>query len=57
MKDDITYCASDCQCINCFRNKANITDQSILHSWMRKEDVEECPFNSKDIQMEETENG
>ena len=46
--DDITYCASDCECINCYHNKANITNYDALHSWMRKEEIEDCPFNSED---------
>jgi hypothetical protein len=43
--DDITYCASDCECINCKRNKANIKDHSVLHSWCIPEEIPDCPLN------------
>lgn len=50
--DDITYCASNCECINCYRNKANIMNHNVLHSWMRKEDIEDCPFNNEPFNNE-----
>ena len=43
MKDDITYCASDCESINCKRNKANITDWNILHSFAVPKEIPDCP--------------
>ena len=44
MKDDITFCASDCEYVNCIRNKANIKDYSVLHSWCLPEDIQDCPL-------------
>ena len=46
MTDDITYCASDCKHVNCKRNKANIKDHSVLHSWCRPEDLLDCPLEN-----------
>ena len=43
MKDDITYCASDCERINCKRNRANITNWNVLHSWALPKDLPDCP--------------
>ena len=44
--DDITYCASDCKHINCIRNKANIRNHNVLHSWCRPEDIPDCIIKS-----------
>ena len=44
MIDDITYCASDCETINCIRNKVNIKDNSVLHSWCSPEGIPDCPL-------------
>ena len=44
MMDDITYCASDCECINCPMNKANIKDPNVLHSWATPEAQPFCPM-------------
>ena len=32
------------RCENCKRNKANIKDHSILHSWCIPEDIPDCPI-------------
>ena len=46
--NDIAYCTEDnCRITNCIRNHENITDHGILHQWVNKEDVPECPFNQK----------
>lgn len=45
---DIAYCASDCDNINCKRNKANIKDPNELHMWCRPEDVHDCPRYESD---------
>lgn len=42
--DDITYCTADCGCINCKRNKENISNHRVLHSWCRPEDLPDCPL-------------
>jgi len=42
--DDITFCASDCERVNCFRNKANIRDHGRLHSWCTPEMIPDCPL-------------
>ena len=47
--EDITFCASDCERINCKRNKANIKDHSKLHSWCRPEDILDCPLKEIEI--------
>ena len=46
--NDIAYCTEDnCRSINCIRNQKNITDHGVLHQWVNKEEVPECPFNQK----------
>lgn len=47
MTDDITYCAAECECWNCIRNRVNIRDPGRLHSWMRAEDVPDCPLRDE----------
>ena len=42
--DDITYCASTCGVINCIRNRINIKNHNVLHSWCRPEDIPDCPL-------------
>ncbi len=51
--DDITYCASDCECINCIRNKANIRDHNVLHSWCIPEEMPDCPLGKSLFDMGE----
>ncbi len=46
--NNIAYCTEDsCQILNCIRNQKNITDYGVLHQWVNKEEVPECPFNRK----------
>lgn len=48
MMNDIAFCTKElCPFINCIRNQLNIKDYGIMHSWINKEDIPECPFNKK----------
>ena len=47
MTDDITFCATKCNCINCFRHPSNIKNPSIPHSFAYLKDTEDCPMNGK----------
>ena len=55
MTDDISYCASDCECINCIRNKANIRNPNILYSWSLPEEIPDCPLRIlRELHYEDT---
>ena len=44
--DDITFCQEQCECMSCPRNKENIRDKTIPHSF--SVDVpQDCPKNAK----------
>ena len=51
MTDDITFCATKCNCINCFRHPSNIKNPSIPHSFAYLKDAEDCPMK-KNIKRE-----
>lgn len=42
LNDDITFCQEDCEMENCMRNKKNIADRRIPHSFS-VERPEDCP--------------
>lgn len=52
--DDFTYCAEEnCPFTNCVMNSIKITNYGVLHSWVTKEEVPECPYNEKVQQKED----
>lgn len=49
INDDITFClAEDCERFNCIRHPINIRDKTVLHSYMRREDVPDCPMKEQE---------
>ena len=44
MSDDITFCASECNCKNCFRHPSNIKRPDIPHSFADLKGTEDCKF-------------
>lgn len=45
---DIAYCTeNNCRITNCIRNRENVNIPAVIHQWVNKEEVPECPFNQK----------
>ena len=51
--EDISYCASDCEHINCIHNKENISNYTVLHSWCIPEGIPDCPLGKSLFDMGE----
>lgn len=47
MSEDITFCLSDCKLKKCVRNKKNIKQFGIPHSFAYLENTEYCLKNKK----------
>ena len=48
-QSDITWCSSNCDNVNCFRNPVNMVNRVGIYSWADFRAAGECP-------LEETEN-
>lgn len=42
MRDDITFCGSECNAKNCFRHPSNIKHSSMLHSFADFKGTDDC---------------
>lgn len=51
--DDITFCPKECEIVSCMRNKANIRNKSIPHSFS-VEIPSDCPLTWKVEQNDQT---